>query len=70
MIQLGSKVTVKVKGKEEIYMVVGEWEADPTEKKISNESPLGKALIGKSIGDHVEVTAPAGKILYTIASIH
>ena len=69
MIQLGSKVTVKVREKEEIYMVVGEWEADPTEKKISNESPLGKSLLGKSIGDQVEVTAPAGKILYTITSI-
>lgn len=69
MIQLGSKVTVQVNGKQEVYLVVGEWEADPTEKKISNESPLGKALIGKSIGDQVEVTAPAGKILYTISSI-
>ena len=70
IIQLGSKVTVKVNGKEEVYMVVGEWEADPTEKKISHESPLGKALLGKSIGEHVEVTAPAGKILYTISAIH
>lgn len=69
IIQLGSKVTVKVKGKEEVYMVVGEWEADPTEKKISHESPLGKALLGKAVGDQVEVEAPAGKILYTITSI-
>jgi transcription elongation factor GreA len=51
-------------------MVVGEWEADPAEKKISHESPLGKALLGKAVGEHVEVTAPAGKILYTIAAIH
>jgi transcription elongation factor GreA len=70
MIQLGSKVTVKVNGREEVYMVVGEWEADPAEKKISHESPLGKALLGKAVGDHVEVTAPAGKILYTIAAVH
>jgi len=70
IIQLGSKVTVKVKGKEEVYMVVGEWEADPTEKKISHESPLGKALLGKAVGDQVEVEAPAGKILYTITSIN
>lgn len=69
IIQLGSKVTVKVKGREEVYMVVGEWEADPTEKKISNESPLGKALLGKGVGEQVEVEAPAGKIHYTITSI-
>lgn len=70
MIQLGSKVTVKVNGKQEIYMVVGEWEADPTEKKISHESPLGKALLGKGVGEKVEVEAPAGKILYTITAIN
>ena len=70
IIQLGSKVTVKVNGKEEVYMVVGEWEADPTEKKISHESPLGKALLGKGVGEQVEVAAPAGKILYTISAVH
>ncbi len=68
-IQLGSKVTVKRDGKKEIYMVVGEWEADPAEKKISHESPLGKSLIGKEIGEKVEVEAPAGKILYTVVEI-
>ncbi len=68
-IQLGSKVTVRINGKKEVYMVVGEFEADPAEKKISHESPLGKALLGKSVGDKVEVEAPAGKIVYTIVSI-
>lgn len=70
IIQLGSKVTVKVNNREEIYMVVGEWEADPTDKKISHESPLGKALLGKGVGEQVEVTAPAGRILYTISAVH
>ena len=69
MIDLGSTVTLKVDGKEQVYQVVGEWEADPTEKKISHESPLGKALLGKKIGEQVEVTAPAGTILYTVVSI-
>lgn len=69
VIQLGSKVTVRINGKKEIYMVVGEFEADPAEKKISHESPLGKALLGKKIGEKVEVEAPAGKIVYTIISI-
>lgn len=66
---LGSKVTVHVNGKKEEFTVVGEWEADPAEKKISHESPLGKALLGKTSGDKVEVTAPAGKIHYTIISV-
>ncbi len=68
-IKLGSKVTVKIDGKKEVYMVVGEWEADPVERKISHESPLGKALMGKRIGETVEVEAPAGRILYTISAV-
>ena len=68
-VDLGSEVTLKIDGKEEIYRVVGEWEADPAEKKISHESPLGKALLGKKIGETVEVEAPAGKVLYTVVSV-
>lgn len=69
-VKLGSTVTVRVDGKKEVFMLVGEWEADPTEKKISHESPLGKALLGKKIGEKVEVEAPAGKIIYSIISVH
>ena len=69
IVKLGSTVTVHIKGKKEIFMVVGEWEADPHEKKISHESPLGKALLGKRVGEKVQVEAPAGKIVYTIASV-
>lgn len=68
-VKLGSEVTVSINGKKEVYRVVGEWEADPVEKKISHESPLGKALIGKKIGENVEVEAPAGKITYTVVSV-
>lgn len=68
-VKLGSKVTVKHNGNKTVYSVVGEWEADPTEKKISHESPLGKALLGKTVGDRVEVSAPAGKITYTIVEV-
>jgi len=70
IVKLGSIVTLHVKGKKEIFTVVGEWEADPKERKISHESPLGKALIGKKVGDKVEVEAPAGKLLYSIVSVH
>ncbi|HEX8931871.1 MAG TPA: transcription elongation factor GreA [Patescibacteria group bacterium] len=69
IINLGSQVTVKVAGKKEVFNLVGEWEANPMEKKISHESPLGKALMGKVVGDEVEVEAPAGKMIYTIVAI-
>lgn len=70
-VDLGSEVTVKIANRErnEVFTLVGEWEADPAEKKISHESPLGKALLGKVIGDEIEVEAPAGKMVYTVVSI-
>ncbi len=68
-IKLGSKVKVNSGKDKEEFTVVGEWEADPKERKISHESPLGKALLGKKVGDKVEVEAPAGKIIYTIENI-
>lgn len=70
IVKLGSTVTLTVKGKKEVFTVVGEWEADPKEKKISHESPLGKALIGKKVGEKIQVEAPAGKISYSIISVH
>lgn len=69
IIDLGSNVQLKIDGTDENYRVVGEWEADPTEKKISHQSPLGKALLGHRVGDQIEVDAPAGKVVYTIISI-
>ncbi len=68
-IELGSTVTLHVGGKKEVYTVVGEWEADPKAKKISHESPLGQALMGKIVGQKIEVTAPAGKIVYKIVDV-
>lgn len=68
-IQLGSTVTLHHKNKQEDYTVVGEWEADPAVKKISHESPLGKALLGKQVGEKIEVEAPAGKVVYTVVSV-
>lgn len=68
-VKLGSIVLVNVKGKKEEFTVVGEWEADPHEKKISHESPLGKALLGKKVGEKIEVEAPAGIVAYTIVSV-
>ena len=69
-VSFGTKVELKANGKEHIYEIVGEWEADPVEKRISHTSPLGQALIGKRVGDKVEVEAPAGKVIYKILKIH
>ena len=69
-VQMGTKVTVAIDGDENVFEIVGEWEADPINKKISHESPLGKALIGKAIGEQVEVEAPAGKIVYEIKNVN
>jgi transcription elongation factor GreA len=51
------------------YQIVGPVEADPLEGKISNESPIGKALIGKKEGDKVEIETPKGTVHYTVKSI-
>ena len=70
VVKLGSRVTLNIRGKREEFMLVGEWEADPKERKISHESPLGKALLGRKSGEKIEVEAPAGRISYTIVSIN
>ena len=51
------------------FMLVSQYESDPKEKKLSLESPIGQAVIGKKIGDEVEVLTPAGKVLYTLTEI-
>lgn len=68
-VDLGSVVTLKVGSSKHIYSIVGEWEANPLEKKISHQSPLGKALLGKQKGDKVEIEVPAGKVKYLILSV-
>ena len=69
MVSIGATVVVKVSGKERKYTIVGSNEANPTEGKISNESLVGKALLGKRVGDKVTVTSPAGETVYEIISI-
>lgn len=68
-IGVGTKVTVKVNGTKAVFDIVGEWEADPVNKKVSHDSPLGAALVGKKVGEKVEVEAPAGKLQYEILAI-
>lgn len=69
-VNVGCKVTIESAGKEQTYEVVGEWEANPVESKISHTSPLGQALMGKKKGDSVEFEAPAGKVIYKIKKVH
>ena len=68
-VAVGTKVTVKSNHTQHIFAIVGEWEANPVAKKISHTSPLGQALMGKKIGDKVQVEAPAGKVIYEILAI-
>jgi len=68
---VGSKVKVlDLEFEEElIYTIVGSAEADLLENKISNESPVGKALLGQKVGDVVEIAVPAGQLKYRILEI-
>lgn len=69
-VDIGSRVTVKNdKGKKTRYTIVGSTEADPADGKISNVSPIGKALLGKHIGDIADVAAPAGTTKLEILEI-
>jgi transcription elongation factor GreA len=59
--QVGSTITIQEEGNDsEVYTIVGAAEANPAAGRISNESPLGKALLGHKVGDRVQVDAPAG----------
>ncbi|MDD4785270.1 MAG: GreA/GreB family elongation factor [Candidatus Shapirobacteria bacterium] len=70
-VEVGCRVKIKVTGNlTKEFNIVSHLEADPLANKISDQSPLGVALIGKKIDDLVEVSAPAGKITYKIVSIH
>lgn len=71
-ISIGSRVELSMKGKTGktfTYEIVGEFEADPEEGKISSVSPLGKALLGKKKGESASVTAPAGEVVYQIEKV-
>lgn len=68
-IQIGCSVIVEKEGKEEEYAIVGEFEANPLERKLSTTSPIGKALVGKKVGEIITVEVPAGKLIYKIVEI-
>ncbi|MCD6412102.1 transcription elongation factor GreA [bacterium] len=68
-VQFGSKVKVKVDGQIKEFKIVGPQESNPKEGLISNESPLGKALMGKKANDEIELETPAGKKKYLILEV-
>lgn len=72
MVSLGSKVTVKDPdtGDEDVYEIVGSQEADPIRLRVSDDSPIGAALIDKKEGDLVTVEAPAGSFQLQIVSVN
>jgi len=68
-IGIGSTVTLQVGEKEMTYQFVGDLEADPSQKKLSLLSPIGRALEGKEVGQEVTIDLPAGKVVYKIKAV-
>lgn len=70
-VALGRKVVVKENGydDEESYTIVGSTETDPSNGRISNESPIGKALLGRTVGEIVSINVPAGEIEFEIIRV-
>ena len=69
-VRVGSTVTLKAKGgKSQKYQLVGPAEADPSSGRISHESPVGRALLGKKRGEKVKIQAPAGELEFTVTSV-
>jgi transcription elongation factor GreA len=70
IVQIGSKVSVTAaEGQKTDYTIVGAAEARPTEGMISNESPVGRALLGKRVGDEVQIQVPKGVLRLTVTAI-
>ncbi len=68
-VRLGSRVKLEGQGRAKEFQIVGTVEADPLEGKISDESPIGRALMGKKVGEEIEIRTPAETANYKIASI-
>lgn len=69
LVTIGSTVTITIDGEEEIYTIVGAVEANPNEGRISNESPFGRALLGRRVGDSVDIKTPVTTLNAKIVSV-
>lgn len=68
-VTIGATVELSVEGGSKTYTIVGSNEANPAGGRISNETPLAQALLGKKVGDEIRVTVPSGEIRYTVVRI-
>ena len=69
LVQIGSKVTVKLNDKTLVYELVGSNEGDPANGKLSVESPVGSALMGRKVGEKASVVTPGGVVEYVIVAV-
>jgi len=69
LVTIGATVTITIDGDDETYTIVGAVEANPNEGRISNESPFGKALLGKRVGDSVDIKTPVTTLNAKIVSV-
>lgn len=69
VVSLGKQIEVDVSGVKKTISIVGEFESDPMNGKLSSTSPIGVALLGKKVGDKIDVATPAGIKIYEIISI-
>ena len=69
IVEVGSHITVEADGRKEQYLIVGSAEASPADGKISNESPVGRALQGHKAGETVKMSVPSGMIEMKILTI-
>jgi transcription elongation factor GreA len=69
VVQISSRVKVKFNGSEMEFQIVGSNEANPSDMKISNESPMGKGFMGRRKGEEVEIETPSGKMKYRILDV-
>jgi transcription elongation factor GreA len=70
LVEIGDKLLIQNQdGKIEQFVIVGSAESNPIDGKISNESPVGRALLGKKVGDEVEVKTPSGKLKLLIIEV-
>lgn len=70
VVMFGSQVTLENNGKKLEFTLVSQYESNPLEKKLSMESPIGKAVLNKQVGDRVKVITPNGEVEYTVISIN
>ena len=68
-VQIGHKVKVSKDGKTTLFEIVGEYESDPEKNRLSHQSPIGRSLLGKKVGEVVKIKVPAGIIAYRIEEI-